>query len=212
MKSFKLIGLQIQNINEYLNLSNNNTISYDRVLINNTKGGYFCPSCDNKLSANQSLNQSNEYVANKKKEKHGGISYRMGQGFSHMLQLINSDLMKSAEKINDDLSMKVDDNNNNDITHDKSYLDNKSLPRLNSQKSFTIFNGETKNNELDTTNNNISGHYNENINIFKTLRNNSIDNLVNRKSDIKHKLFRKIEKNMDSRGNNNQIILNKLKK
>ena len=136
----------------------------------------------------------------------------MGQGFSHMLQLINSDLMKSAEKINDDLSMKVDDNNNNDITHDKSYLDNKSLPRLNSQKSFTIFNGETKNNELDTTNNNISGHYNENINIFKTLRNNSIDNLVNRKSDIKHKLFRKIEKNMDSRGNNNQIILNKLKK
>ena len=200
-KSLKLLGLQIKNINEYLNLNNNN-ISVDRIMI--------CPSCENKITNNQSINKNS-------KEKNDSKNYRMGQGFSHMLQLINSDLMKSAEKINDDISMKVDENNYNNFIEkefqNRSCIDNKQLPRLNSQKSFSLLNGDAKNNELDSSNNNISSHYNFNENNnFRTLKNNSIDRVINMKSDIKSKMFRKIEKNSPWKDNNNQAIFTKLKK
>ena len=83
--------MQIKNINEFLNLNNNN-ISTDRIMI--------CPSCENKISNNQNISKST-------KEKNDSKNYRMGQGFSHMLQLINSDLMKSAEKILRSEQMKI---------------------------------------------------------------------------------------------------------
>ena len=200
-KSLKLLGLQIKNINEFLNLNNNN-ISTDRIMI--------CPSCENKISNNQNISKST-------KEKNDSKNYRMGQGFSHMLQLINSDLMKSAEKINDDITIRADENNFNNFNekefHNRSCVDNKQLPRLNSQKSFSLLNGEAKSNELDSSNNNISSHYNFNENNnFRTLKNNSIDRVVNMKSDIKSKMFRKIEKSSPWKDNNNQAIFTKLKK
>ncbi len=200
-KSLKLLGLQIKNINEFLNLNNNN-ISTDRIMI--------CPSCENKISNNQNISKST-------KEKNDSKNYRMGQGFSHMLQLINSDLMKSAEKINDDITLRADENNFNNFNdkdfHNRSCVDNKQLPRLNSQKSFSLLNGEAKNNELDSSNNNISSHYNFNENNnFRTLKNNSIDRVVNMKSDIKSKMFKKIEKSSPWKDYNNQTIFTKLKK
>ncbi len=200
-KSLKLLGLQIKNINEFLNLNNNN-ISTDRIMI--------CPSCENKISNNQNISKST-------KEKNDSKNYRMGQGFSHMLQLINSDLMKSAEKINDDITIRADENNFNNFNekefHNRSCVDNKQLPRLNSQKSFSLLNGEAKNNELDSSNNNISSHYNFNENNnFRTLKNNSIDRVVNMKSDIKSKMFKKIEKSSPWKDYNNQAIFTKLKK
>ena len=200
-KSLKLLGLQIKNINEFLNLNNNN-ISTDRIII--------CPSCENKISNNQNISKST-------KEKNDSKNYRMGQGFSHMLQLINSDLMKSAEKINDDITIRADENNFNNFNekefHNRSCVDNKQLPRLNSQKSFSLLNGEAKSNELDSSNNNISSHYNFNENNnFRTLKNNSIDRVVNMKSDIKSKMFKKIEKSSPWKDYNNQTIFTKLKK
>ena len=200
-KSLKLLGLQIKNINEFLNLNNNN-ISTDRIMI--------CPSCENKISNNQNISKST-------KEKNDSKNYRMGQGFSHMLQLINSDLMKSAEKINDDITIRADENNFNNFNdkdfHNRSCVDNKQLPRLNSQKSFSLLNGEAKSNELDSSNNNISSHYNFNENNnFRTLKNNSIDRVVNMKSDIKSKMFKKIEKSSPWKDYNNQTIFTKLKK
>ena len=207
-KSLKLLGLQVKNINEYLNLNNNN-ISVEKLLMNNNSiTSYICPSCDNKINNfNQNINQSF-------KEKKDSKNYRMGQGFSHMLNLIKSDLMKNAEKISDEVSIKVDENNNNineKEKHNRSCLENKSLPRLNSQKSFNILNVESKNNYLDTSNNNISVHYN-NDNNLKTLKNNSIDKIINMKSDIKRKIFKKIEKNSPWNNNRNQISFTKLKK
>ena len=200
-KSLKLLGLQIKNINEFLNLNNNN-ISTDRIMI--------CPSCENKISNNQNISKST-------KEKNDSKNYRMGQGFSHMLQLINSDLMKSAEKINDDITIRADENNFNNFNekefHNRSCVDNKQLPRLNSQKSFSLLNAEAKSNELDSSNNNISSHYNFNENNnFRTLKNNSIDRVVNMKSDIKSKMFKKIEKSSPWKDYNNQAIFTKLKK
>ena len=85
------------------------------------------------------------------------------------------------------------------------------MPRLNSQKSFSILNGEAKNNDLDSSNYNISGQFN-NENNNRTIRNNSIDKIYNNQSDVKNKMFKKIEKMSPWKNNSNQIVYTKLKK
>lgn len=204
-KSLKLLGLQIKNINEYLNLNNTNA-STDKILMNRPMSNMFCPSCDSKVNNNNSVCK-NEYI----KKNNDLSNYRMGQGFSHMLQLLNSDLMKSAEKINDDMILKEEDAPNNHDFHNRSYLDNKSLPRLNSQKSFSILNNETKNNNLDSINNNSSRHNNIDKSI-KSIKNHSPEKINNLKEDIKNKMFRKIDKDITWKGDKNKVIYTKLKK
>ena len=208
-KSLRLLGLQIKNINEYLNINNSN-VSFDKLYSNNIQYSNFCPSCETKIS-NQINNLSKENASNRSKEKQENQNYRMGQGFSHMLKLLNVDIMRSAEKIND-LNIKIEDNAKS--THEifkGSSLESKSLPRLNSQKSFSLLNAEAKNSELDSSNNNnISGHYYDSN--LRNLKNNTIDKIVTKKSNIKNKILRSIEKNLSWRENKNQNEINKFKK
>ena len=212
-KSMKLLGLQIKNINEFLNINNasKSNISSDRILVNNFQNNNFCPSCESKIS-NQGIGYNREYISSRSQDKNESQNYRMGQGFSHLLKLINCDLMRSAEKINNDLNIKIDDNakSNNEIING-SALENKSLPRLNSQKSFCLLNAEVKSSELDSSNiNNISGHYYESN--LKNLKQNTIDKLMAKKPDIKNKIFRNIQKNLSWREGKNQSVVTKLKK
>lgn len=212
-KSMKLLGLQIKNINEFLNINNasKSNISSDRILVNNIQNNNFCPSCESKIS-NQGIGYNREYISSRSQDKNESQNYRMGQGFSHLLKLINCDLMRSAEKINNDLNIKIDDNakTNNEIING-SALENKSLPRLNSQKSFCLLNAEVKSSELDSSNiNNISGHYYESN--LKNLKQNTIDKLMAKKPDIKNKIFRNIQKNLSWREGKNQSVVTKLKK
>ena len=212
-KSMKLLGLQIKNINEFLNINNasKSNISSDRILVNNIQNNNFCPSCESKIS-NQGIGYNREYISSRSQDKNESQNYRMGQGFSHLLKLINCDLMRSAEKINNDLNIKIDDNakSNNEIING-SALENKSLPRLNSQKSFCLLNAEVKSSELDSSNiNNISGLYYESN--LKNLKQNTIDKLMTKKPDIKNKIFRNIQKNLSWREGKNQSVVTKLKK
>ena len=212
-KSMKLLGLQIKNINEFLNINNasKSNISSDRILVNNIQNNNFCPSCESKIS-NQGIGYNREYISSRSQDKNESQNYRMGQGFSHLLKLINCDLMRSAEKINNDLNIKIDDNakSNNEIING-SALENKSLPRLNSQKSFCLLNAEVKSSELDSSNiNNISGHYYESN--LKNLKQNTLDKLMAKKPDIKNKIFRNIQKNLSWREGKNQSVVTKLKK
>ena len=212
-KSMKLLGLQIKNINEFLNINNasKSNISSDRILVNNIQNNNFCPSCESKIS-NQGIGYNREYISSRSQDKNESQNYRMGQGFSHLLKLINCDLMRSAEKINNDLNIKIDDNakSNNEIING-SALENKSLPRLNSQKSFCLLNAEVKSSELDSSNiNNISGHYYESN--LKNLKQNTIDKLMTKKPDIKNKIFRNIQNNLSWREGKNQSVVTKLKK
>lgn len=212
-KSMKLLGLQIKNINEFLNINNasKSNISSDRILVNNIQNNNFCPSCESKIS-NQGIGYNREYISSRSQDKNESQNYRMGQGFSHLLKLINCDLMRSAEKINNDLNIKIDDNakSNNEIING-SALENKSLPKLNSQKSFCLLNAEVKSSELDSSNiNNISGHYYESN--LKNLKQNTIDKLMTKKPDIKNKIFRNIQKNLSWREGKNQSVVTKLKK
>ena len=212
-KSMKLLGLQIKNINEFLNINNasKSNISSDRILVNNIQNNNFCPSCESKIS-NQGIGYNREYISSRSQDKNESQNYRMGQGFSHLLKLINCDLMRSAEKINNDINIKIDDNakSNNEIING-SALENKSLPRLNSQKSFCLLNAEVKSSELDSSNiNNISGLYYESN--LKNLKQNTIDKLMTKKPDIKNKIFRNIQKNLSWREGKNQSVVTKLKK
>lgn len=212
-KSMKLLGLQIKNINEFLNINNasKSNISSDRILVNNIQNNNFCPSCESKIS-NQGIGYNREYISSRSQDKNESQNYRMGQGFSHLLKLINCDLMRSAEKINNDLNIKIDDNakSNREIING-SALENKSLPRLNSQKSFCLLNAEVKSSELNSSNiNNISGHYYESN--LKNLKQNTIDKLMTKKPDIKNKIFRNIQKNLSWREGKNQSVVTKLKK
>ena len=179
--------------------------------MNNIQNNNFCPSCESKIS-NQGIGYNREYISSRSQDKNESQNYRMGQGFSHLLKLINCDLMRSAEKINNDLNIKIDDNakSNNEILNG-SALENKSLPRLNSQKSFCLLNAEVKSSELDSSNiNNISGHYYESN--LKNLKQNTIDKLIAKKPDIKNKIFRNIQKNLSWREGKNQSVVTKLKK
>ena len=78
----------------------------------------------------------------------------MGNGFSRMLQLVNMDLMKNAEKVTNNLTIKIDDKkNNNDFI--------KQLPRIGSQISmrhlnhpnstFSLVNNEASENKLNNS-------------------------------------------------------------
>ena len=105
----------------------------------------------------------------------------MGQGFSRMLQMINMDLLKNAEKINDDLSLKFEENQNN-----KSNYENKIMPRLNSSKDIRKI--KAKHNNSD------------NIFYFNFLK-NEINNDINR-SNISNVLDTNKIYNYNSSGNN----------
>ena len=51
----------------------------------------FCPSCETKITS-QINNHSKENAPNRSREKQENQNYRMGQGFSHMLKLLNFDI------------------------------------------------------------------------------------------------------------------------
>ena len=205
IKSLKLLGLQINNINEYLNLSNN--ISIDKFTMNNSLLNYICPSCDNKIVNNK--NSNNQFL-NYKSES---TSYRMGQGFSHMLKLINNNLMKSAEKISDEINIEnIYYNYEKDKENfNKSCVAIKSLPRINSQKNFSIINNEAKNNNLDSSNitNNISIYYNNNNE--NILKNETLDKIFNAKLNHGNKINKQKEKISPNKVNKSQIVTSKLK-
>ena len=60
----------------------------------------------------------------------------MGNGFSRMLELVNTDLMKNAEKINDKLVIRIDDKKNNFDTISP-------LPRIGSQINLKKWNKQS---------------------------------------------------------------------
>ena len=216
IKSLKLLGVQIKNINEYLNLNNSNNYSVDKISLNNSISNYVCPLCDNNIVKNKNNNNNHQCLYRNSEGRQGSKNYRMGQGFSHMLKLINNDLMKSAEKISDEIN--IDNiyyyNSDKDIDKEnlnKSCIERKSLPRLNSQKSFSLINNDAKNNNLDSSNvtNNISAHfnnYNENL-----LKNETLDKIFNAKLNHGNKINKQKEKISPNKVNKSQIVTSKLK-
>ena len=174
IKNLKILELQIKNIYEccpnLLHMKENDNWLLAKKPINN----YLCASCESFIG---DLKNKNTYVPWNKIPSHDSKKYRMGNGFSRMLQLVNSDLMKSAEKVNNNLTIKIDDKKTNyDIL--------KQLPRIGSQISmrhlnnphntFSLINSDNVENRLnnsadgmenlEATNNNSNNNFSSNSN------------------------------------------------
>ena len=212
-KSFKYLELQIKTINENINLNCPTSPGDNWLLAKKPINNYLCASCESYIG---DLKNRNEYLPWNRLSPRESKKYRMGHGFSRMLQMVNMDLMKNAEKINDDLSIKIDDNQNV-----KNFFENKLLPRLNSSKNvrkikyknnsvnFNRKMNETKECELNTSQINTgvnSSNYMNNATIGNRL-NNSIDSINNNSHNYKISKLKKKDNNKE-----NEKELNTFKK
>ena len=212
-KTFKYLELQIKTINENINLNCPTSPGDNWLLAKKPLNSYLCASCESYIG---DLKNRNEYLPWNRLSPRESKKYRMGHGFSRMLQMVNMDLMKNAEKINDDLSIKIDDNQNV-----KNFFENKLLPRLNSSKNvrkikyknnsvnFNRKMNETKEYELNTSQINTgvnSSNYMNNATIGNRL-NNSIDSINNNSHNYKISKLKKKDNNKE-----NEKELNTFKK
>ena len=176
-KSFKFLKLQIKTINENINVNPSLSSGDNWLLAKKPINNYICASCESYIG---DLKSKNDYLSWNKLSPKGGKKYRMGQGFSRMLQMVNMDLLKNAEKINDDLSIKFEENQNNKSNQTKKY------PRLNSSKNIrniktkkqSLDNNELKikeNNELNSSNINTAFLDSTKYLNYNSLGNNTID-------------------------------------
>ena len=150
-KTFKYLDLQIKNISDNLlsNSNNNNSVnnSDNWLLAKKPMSNFACASCDSFIG---DLNNKSQYLPwNKISSSREEKKYRLGHGFSRMLQMVNMDILKNAEKIKSDLSMKLDDKKTINVFH--NHYNNtpppeeKSLPKVNSQSNFHKINISNKN-------------------------------------------------------------------
>ena len=131
MRSIKLLEIQIKSIYD----SNPSLIKEadNWLLAKKPMNNYLCASCEAYIG---DLKNKNIYLPWNKIPPHESKKYRMGNGFSRMLELVNTDLMKNAEKINDKLVIRIDDKKNNFDTISP-------LPRIGSQINLKKWNKQS---------------------------------------------------------------------
>lgn len=170
LKNLRILEMQIKNIYD------NNGIPHFKegdnwLLAKKPMNNYLCASCESYIG---DLKNKNIYLPWNKIPPHENKKYRMGNGFSKMLQLVNMDLMKNAEKINNNLSIKIDDRKSN-----QEVL--KQLPRISSQISVRHIN---------------------NSNTFSPMNNDNSEQRHNNSADGMDKL-ESINNNQEQEGNAN---------
>ena len=122
-KSIRLLELQLKQIIETGTLNNKDTEKW--LLAKKPINNYVCASCETYLGE---LKNKNIFLPWNKIPSREDKKYRMGQGFSKMLQLVNMDILKNAEMMNTDMASKIYDKND-----EKKIGDYKKLPKIKSQ-------------------------------------------------------------------------------
>jgi hypothetical protein len=119
-KSLKTIEMQLRQIIETGTLNNRDSENW--LLAKKPMNNYVCASCETYLGElkNKSVFLPWNRIPSREEKK-----YRMGQGFSKMLQMMNMDILKNAEMVNPDLSIKYND--------EKKIDEYKRLPKIKSQ-------------------------------------------------------------------------------
>ena len=172
-KNLKILEIQIKNIYDNIPGLIHAKEGDNWLLAKKPLNSYLCASCESYIGE---LKNKNVFLPWNKIPPHNNKKYRMGNGFSRMLQLVNMDLMKSAEKIPNNLTIKIDDKKSN---HD--FI--KQLPRIGSQISMR---------HLDHPNS-----------TFSLVNNEAIDNKLNNSADALENL--EIMNNNNSLNNNNNL-------
>ena len=94
VKSYKLLETKLNSINDSYNKKANGAENW--LLAKKPLNSYQCASCESLLKGD--LEPKNEYIPwNKYPNREENKSYRMGHGFSHMLQMINEGIIKESE-------------------------------------------------------------------------------------------------------------------
>ena len=173
-KNLKILEIQIKNIYDNIPGLIHAKEGDNWLLAKKPLNSYLCASCESYIGE---LKNKNVFLPWNKIPPHNNKKYRMGNGFSRMLQLVNMDLMKSAEKIPNNLTIKIDDKKSN---HD--FI--KQLPRIGSQISMR---------HLDHPNS-----------TFSLVNNEAIDNKLNNSADALENL-EIMNNNNNSLNNNNNL-------
>ena len=159
-KALKFIEIRIKTLEEAASKENENWLLAKKPI-----NGFLCASCEAYIG---DLKNNSEFSAwNKLSDRKGRKNYRIGHGFSTMLKMINSDLLKRFEKEKESTNK----NNNSVINNSNPFKLNevkkihKNLPKINITNQAN--NNETQNVNV---NNSHSEEVNENLN-------NSLNNL-----------------------------------
>ena len=156
LKNIKSLEIQLKNVQD--SIPNMVKEGDNWLLARKPMNNYLCASCEAFIG---DLKNKNTFLPWNKIPPHDmNAKYRMGNGFSRMLELVNTDLIKNAEKVNDNFIIKLDEKK---INYDNIY----SLPRVGSQINLKKLNKKTN-----------TFYVNNNENIEKKL-NNSMDGLDN---------------------------------
>ena len=159
-KALKFIEIRIKTLEEAASKENENWLLAKKPI-----NGFLYASCEAYIG---DLKNNSEFSAwNKLSDRKGRKNYRIGHGFSTMLKMINSDLLKRFEKEKESTNK----NNNSVINNSNPFKLNevkkihKNLPKINITNQAN--NNETQNVNV---NNSHSEEVNENLN-------NSLNNL-----------------------------------
>ena len=187
-KSLKYLETQIKTILETKKMDG----ADNWLLAKKPLSKYLCASCESVLKGE--LENRCDYIPWNKYPSRDDKAYRMGHGFSRMLQLVNDDLMKNTntDNINNDFFMNINSNNN-----------------INNMNNFNISN--IKDNQKEEINSNLNSPM-HNIKLPKVKNknsNNAESNLQSNKSkdDIRIKTSPYDENILSPRSFNNPQIL-----
>ena len=181
-KSIKFLDIRIKQLEETASKENENWL-----LAKKPMNGFLCASCEAYIGDLK----TNEEVAtwNKLTDRKNRRNYRIGHGFSTMLKLINSDLLKRAEKENNNHSSI----NNNTIKQEENKKINHKLPKIKI---------------LQNTNQNINEIQNGNMNNSNNTEENN-ENLNNSSNNIKTQIQFDRNSNINMKGQLSERAINK---
>ena len=161
-KSLKFLELRIKTLEETASKENENWLLAKKPI-----NGFLCASCEayiGDLKNNEEIATWNK-LSNKKDRK----NYRIGHGFSTMLKMLNTDLLKRLEKEKEKENINNHSviNNNHAFKQDDIKKINKNLPKINLTNQINI-------NDTQNMNMNMNNSHSEEINEHL---NNSSNNL-----------------------------------
>ena len=178
-KNLKLLELKIKTLEETGSKDKENCF-----LAKKPMSGFLCASCETYVG---DLKNNEEFATwNKLNIRKDKKNYRLGHGFSTMIKMLNTNLIKKFENRNGDSNDLIVLNNSRDLKSDLSRRIKKNLPKINLTNHISNIN-ETKNINISLNmNNSQNEEIKENLNnISINLNNNSQSQLDG--SDLNNK-------------------------
>ena len=154
-KNFRYIETQIKSI---LENNKNRNEGETWLLAKKPMNGYLCASCESYI---KDLNTKNEYVPWNRYPQRDDKQYRMGHGFSRMLQMVNADLLKSQEMREQYKSGNLSDDEKNEGRIQSGKNREIKLPLVSNQRGHSAFNKSNNDNNINKNSNRNIANYNE---------------------------------------------------